>query len=94
MNSGAVFGKYKNIFLFVLYLEVELLGDSGGVAYVQLGSIQFSKMVICFCILMNNVQVAIMYIFLNMTFSFSFLSFPFFLKKNCGKIAIIKKVPS
>ena len=48
---------------------------------MQLGSIQFSKMVICFCILMNNVQVAIMYIFLNMTFSFSFLSFLFKKKK-------------
>lgn len=60
MNSGAVFGKYKNIFLFVLYLEVELLADGGGGgAYVQLGSIQFSKMVVCFCILMNNVQVAL-----------------------------------
>ena len=30
MNSGAVIGKYKNIFLFVLYLEVELLADGGG----------------------------------------------------------------
>ena len=45
MNSGAVFGKYKNIFLFVLYLEVELLGDGGvgGLHMCSLGQYSFPK---------------------------------------------------